>query len=202
MILDISATGRTGAARAANVESLFDAVILTRRSLYCACLRILEAVGSPLRPSAPSRCKPFCSDLFGLAYFYLDRLRMPFGGRGRGLASTRQGCAGRWVPSDGTRLKRLLRRRLRPRRFRPPLLPPPRQRLRLLREPRPDPQRLEGAQRSSDRPPRRHATRDEVRAVNRQLGFGLVGEKPVGDGESRVQRERLGLGLREHERVA
>ena len=47
MILDISATGRTGAARAANVESLFDAVILTRRSLYCACLRILEAVGSP-----------------------------------------------------------------------------------------------------------------------------------------------------------
>ena len=77
-----------------------------------------------------------------------------------------------------------------------------RQRLRLLREAGPDPQRLEGAQRPSDRPPRRDAARDQVRAADRELGFGRVGEKPVGRGEGSIRRRRFGLGLGEHERVA
>ena len=62
------------------------------------------------------------------------------------------------------------------------------ERLRLLGEARPDPQRLEGAQRPSDRRPRRHAPRDEVRAAERQLRLGRVGEKTIGPGEGRIGR--------------
>ena len=52
------------------------------------------------------------------------------------------------------------------------------------------------------RGPAGDAPRDQIRAAERQLRLGRVGEKPIGGGEGRIRRGAPRLGLRQRERVA